>query len=168
MHFVAPAAATVVEIGGQDSKVLLLQENGSVRDFMMNDRCAAGTGCFLEIAARRLELDLQAPRTTAVSQATPLRISSTCVVFAETEIIGLLASGHAPDAIFAGVLTAIAARVHAMTGGKATSPVYFTGGVALVPGMQDALAAVLGLPVAVAPHPQFTGALGAAILAARR
>jgi predicted CoA-substrate-specific enzyme activase len=168
VHHVTPTAATVIEIGGQDSKLLLLQPDGSVRDFVMNDRCAAGTGCFLEIAAKRLEIDLQSYRHDSAAPSIPIRISSTCVVFAETEIIGLLASGNPPTAIFSGVLAAIATRVNAMTGGRVTPPVVFTGGVALIPGMRQALVSALGAPVTIAPHAQLTGAIGAALLAAQR
>jgi activator of 2-hydroxyglutaryl-CoA dehydratase len=90
-----------------------------------------------------------------------------CVVFAETEIIGLLAAGARPEDIVAGVQTAIATRVSSMMGRRIESPVVFTGGVAMIPGMESALESVLGRPVAVAPDPQMTGALGAAILALR-
>ncbi len=103
----------------------------------------------------------------AAHSAKPAPISSMCVVFAETEIIGLLVAGAAPADIVAGVQAAIATRIAAMAGGKLTPPVVFTGGVALIPGMRAALAAALGHPVATVPDPQFTGALGAAILAGR-
>ena len=120
VHALAPEAATVVEMGGQDSKLLRLTPTGCVRDFMMNDRCAAGTGCFLEIVARRLETSLPALGALVGQSTKPALISSTCVVFAETEIIGLLVSGIAPADIAAGVQTAIAARIAAMTGGHLT------------------------------------------------
>jgi len=161
-----PEARTVVEIGGQDSKLLRLSPAGAVHDFSMNDRCAAGTGCFLEVVARRLGVDLAGLGALARRSTAPAAISSMCVVFAETEIIGLLAGGAAPQDIVAGVLAAIASRIAAMAGRKIASPVIFTGGVALVPGMDEALSAALGLPVTVAPDPQMTGALGAALLAA--
>ncbi len=90
------------------------------------------------------------------------------MVFAETEIIGLLVGGVSPADIVAGVQTAVATRIAAMTGGKLTPPVVFTGGVALIPSMCAALATALGYPVTSVPNPQFTGALGAAILAGRR
>jgi activator of 2-hydroxyglutaryl-CoA dehydratase len=97
----------------------------------------------------------------------PAIISSMCVVFAETEIIGLLASDVLPEDIVAGVLASIATRMAAMSGRNLGTPIVLTGGVALVPGMDAALAAVLGQPVSVAPNPQLTCALGAAILAAK-
>ncbi|MHC5055066.1 MAG: acyl-CoA dehydratase activase [Planctomycetota bacterium] len=163
-----PDAATVVEIGGQDSKLLRIAPEGTVRDFAMNDRCAAGTGRFLEVVASRLGADLTSLGDLARGAEAPAPISSMCVVFAETEIIGLLASGAAPADIVAGVQKSIASRVAAMAGSRVESPVVFTGGVALVPGMAEALAGALGEPVEVAPDPQTTGALGAAIIASRQ
>ncbi len=161
-----PDAATVVDIGGEDSKLIRLDSHGKVRDFAMNDRCAAGTGRFLEVVARRLETGLDALGEMASSSRTPASISRMCVVFAETEIIGLLA-GHTPvEDIIAGVQAAIASRVAGLAGRRADPPVVFTGGVARVSGMRAALESALGQRVVVAPDPQLTGALGAALLAA--
>jgi predicted CoA-substrate-specific enzyme activase len=168
VHHLAPEAATVIEIGGQDSKMIRLGPNGQVRDFAMNDRCAAGTGRFLEVVATRLGVELSALGELARRSTRPASISSMCVVFAETEIIGLLASGHAREDIVAGVQAAIAARVAAMAGRRIEPPVIFTGGVAMVPGMAEALEDALGQAVARAPLPLMTGALGAAILAATK
>jgi predicted CoA-substrate-specific enzyme activase len=162
-----PSARTVIEIGGQDSKLLRLSDDGRVRDFAMNDRCAAGTGRFLEMVAGKLEVPLGRLGELAAGAANPAAISSMCVVFAETEIIGLLAGGASPQDIIAGVLGAIASRVASMVGRNLDEPVAFTGGVAMVPGMDAALAGALGRPVTVVNYPQMTGALGAAILAAR-
>lgn len=163
-----PDARTVIEIGGQDSKWLCLDENGSVRDFAMNDRCAAGTGRFLEVVASRLDVQLEELGNLAARSLKPAIISSMCVVFAETEIIGLLASGVSPEDIVAGVQASIVSRVAAMAGRAMVEPVLFTGGVALVPGMRDALQNALEHPVTVARDPQMTGALGAALLAAKK
>ena len=163
-----PQAATVIDIGGQDSKLLRLAADGGVRDFVMNDRCAAGTGRFLEVLATRLAVRLMCLGDMARESRSPAVISSMCVVFAETEIVGLLASGAAPADIVAGVQASMATRVAAMAGRSIAQPVVFTGGVALVPGMEAALANALGCPVTVAPQPQMTGALGAALLAARK
>jgi len=167
VHQMAPEARSVVEIGGQDSKIIRLEEGGRVRDFAMNDRCAAGTGCFLEMLARRLQLELGALDELGRQSAQPAPISSTCVVFAETEIIGLLADGAAPADIVAGVQRSIAARVAGMAGRALEEPVFFTGGVALLPGMARALADQLGCPIRIPDRPQYTGAVGAAILAGR-
>jgi len=159
----APAARSIVEIGGQDSKVIALDENGRVRDFAMNDRCAAGTGRFLEMVAQRLDMNWGELAKLARHSKNPSPISNTCVVFAETEIIGLLAEGKPLADVVAGVQNAIAGRVAAMAGRLISAPVYFTGGVALLPGMSRALEEALGCPITVSPKPQFTGALGAAL-----
>jgi predicted CoA-substrate-specific enzyme activase len=164
-HLVADAA-TIVDIGGEDSKLIRLDSNGKVRDFAMNDRCAAGTGRFLEVVADRLATNLDDLGDMAARSRTPAAISSMCVVFAETEIIGLLAAHTPREDIVAGVQAAIAARVAGMAGRKVSAPIVFTGGVALVSGMKGALESVLEQPVEVAPDPQMTGALGAALLAA--
>ncbi len=163
-----PAAMTVIDIGGQDSKLVRLDRSGRVRDFAMNDRCAAGTGRFLEVVANRLGLSLGDLGPMAAQSGSPAAISSMCVVFAETEIIGLLAGGRAREDIVAGVQTAIAARIVAMAGRNVEAPIVFTGGVARVSGMEAALQTALGQPVAIAPEPQMTGALGAALLARRQ
>ena len=168
VHHRAGEARTVVEIGGQDSKLLRLQPDGSVRDFAMNDRCAAGTGRFLEMVADKLEAPLETLGALAAESTDPAAISSMCAVFAETEIIGLLAAGAEPKDIVAGVFGAIAARAAAMAGPRLEPPVVFTGGVAMVAGMDRALAEALGHEVTVVPQPQLTGALGAALLAARQ
>ncbi|MEX0774173.1 MAG: acyl-CoA dehydratase activase [Phycisphaeraceae bacterium] len=161
-----PEVRSVIEIGGQDSKVIRLDEQGRVEDFTMNDRCAAGTGCFLELVARRLDVDLQRLGAMAARSAAPATISSMCAVFAETEIIGLLASGQAADDIAAGVQRAVARRVAAMAGRALRQPIVFTGGVARAHGMADALRHALDAPVHICAQPQMTGALGAALLAA--
>ncbi|MDP6547064.1 MAG: acyl-CoA dehydratase activase [Phycisphaerae bacterium] len=160
-----PHARTIVEIGGQDSKVIHLDDSGQVRDFAMNDRCAAGTGRFLEVVADKLEVPLDALGDLAAKSTSPAAISSMCVVFAETEIIGLLAGGEERANIVAGVQHAITSRVAAMIGPNARRPIIFTGGVAMVPGVDRALADSLGAEIQIADEPQMTGALGAAILA---
>jgi predicted CoA-substrate-specific enzyme activase len=159
-----PSVRTIVEIGGQDSKVIRLGAGGQVEDFAMNDRCAAGTGRFLELVGARLDTDLSRLGEMALGSRCTAAISSMCAVFAETEIIGLLASGTATADIAAGVQSAIARRMVALAGRKAVAPVVFTGGVALVQGMDRALARAFGQPVSVAPMPQMTGAIGAALL----
>ncbi len=162
-----PEVQTIIDIGGQDSKLIRLDHSGCVRDFVMNDRCAAGTGRFLEIVSTQLEIDLKELGEFAKRAENPSAISSMCVVFAETEIIGLLASGESPENIAAGVQSSIASRLMSMAGRKVTEPVIFTGGVALIPGMKTALERAMGYPVKIAKNPQFTGALGAALLASK-
>ena len=168
VRHLVPEVQTIIDIGGQDSKLVRLDKNGKVRDFAMNDRCAAGTGRFLEVVADRLGLSLNDLGTMAARSQSPAAISSMCVVFAETEIIGLLAGGRACEDIVAGVQTAIASRIVAMAGRKVESPIVFTGGVARISGMETALRTALGRSVAVSPEPQMTGALGAALLARRQ
>jgi predicted CoA-substrate-specific enzyme activase len=168
VHRLAPDARTVIEIGGQDSKVISLEDGGRVRDFAMNDRCAAGTGRFLEMVATRLDMNWEKLSALAHQSTKPAIISNMCVVFAETEIIGLLADGKPLPDVVAGVQNSIATRVSALAGRFVSPPVYFTGGVALQSGMARALEEVLACPVRVAPQPQFTGALGAAVLASER
>ena len=166
VRHLAPEARTVIDIGGQDSKVIRLSAKGTVQDFAMNDRCAAGTGRFLEVVSARLSVEAGELGNLASRSVSPAPISSMCVVFAETEIVGLLASGAPPEDIVAGVQHSIAQRVAGMAGRNVEEPVLFTGGVALVSGMPAALEAVFKKPVRVAANPQFTGALGAALLAA--
>jgi len=168
VRFRAAEAMTIIDIGGQDTKVIRLADDGVVRDFAMNDRCAAGTGRFLEVVAARLGVKLEALGRMAAMARAPATINSTCVVFAESEIIGLLASGTAPQDIAAGVQNSLATRVSTLVRGNIEEPVIFTGGVALLPGMVYALETALGQSVAVAERPQFTGALGAALVAAGR
>ena len=168
VQHVVPGTRTVIDIGGQDSKLIRMDADGSVRDFVMNDRCAAGTGRFLEVVADRLETDLDSLGAMSARADAPAAISSMCVVFAETEIIGLLANGESPENIVAGVQHAIAARTATMGGRTVSEPIIFTGGVALVSGMRAVLAEVLGKEVSICPDPQLTGALGAALLAERR
>jgi predicted CoA-substrate-specific enzyme activase len=168
VHRLKPEARTIIEIGGQDSKVISLEDGGRVRDFAMNDRCAAGTGRFLEMVATRLDMNWEKLSELAHQSTKPAIISNMCVVFAETEIIGLLADGKPLPDVVAGVQNSIATRVSALAGRFVSAPVYFTGGVALQTGMARALEEVLACPVRVAPQPQFTGALGAAVLAGER
>jgi predicted CoA-substrate-specific enzyme activase len=167
VRHLVPEARTIIDIGGQDSKLVRLDGNGKVRDFAMNDRCAAGTGRFLEVVAERLGIPVGKLGAMASQSNSPAPISSMCVVFAETEIIGLLACGRAGEDIVAGVQNAIAARIVAMAGRNVEPPVLFTGGVARISGMEMALRTALGQPVAISPEPQMTGALGAALLARR-
>ncbi|MHB0997664.1 MAG: acyl-CoA dehydratase activase [Armatimonadota bacterium] len=165
VHHLMPDVRTIVEIGGQDSKLLKLDENGVLYDFSMNDRCAAGTGRFLEVVADRFGMEIHRLGEMASKSKSPASISSMCVVFAETEIIGLLASGASPEDIVAGVQNSIASRVVAMAGRNIFAPIAFTGGVALIEGMDTALDKAFGKSVTIVPDPQMTGALGAAILA---
>lgn len=161
-----PGAATVIDVGGQDCKVISIDSAGHVRDFVMNDRCAAGTGRFLEVMARAMDVGLERFGEIALLSDRPAPISSTCVVFAESEVVSLLAAGAAREDVVAGIHDAIARRILAM-GEKVgiVREVVLTGGGGLSAGLKWALERSLGHPVRVAPMPQYAGALGAALLA---
>jgi len=166
-HFQDPEVRAVIDIGGQDSKAIALGPNGRVTDFAMNDKCAAGTGRFLEVMARALEVDLDAFGEMSLQADEPAKISSLCTVFAESEVISLIAKGARRANIIAGIHASIGARVVAMANRlKLQAPVMMTGGVAHNIGVVKALEDKLGLPVQVSTHAQVNGAIGAARLAA--
>jgi len=167
-HHLNPAVRAVIDIGGQDSKAIALDESGSVKDFAMNDKCAAGTGRFLEVMAKALEVELDHFGQFSLGADQPAKISSLCTVFAESEVISLISKGEKRENIIAGIHESIAARVGAManrTGLK--TPIMMTGGVAKNIGVVKALEKKLGQPIEVSPLSQVTGAIGAALLAQR-
>lgn len=169
VHHLLPEVRTVIDVGGQDSKVTRLDDRGRALDFEMNDRCAAGTGRFLEVMAKALGVDLEGLAALALASEAPAALSSTCTVFAESEVVGLLAQGRSCEDLAAGLCQSVARRVVAMVQRLGLEPdVAFTGGVALNEGVREALAQVLGAPITVPADPQLTGALGAALLAAER
>lgn len=166
-HFQNPAVRTVIDVGGQDSKALVMDENGKVTDFVMNDKCAAGTGRFLEVMARALEVDLDRFGPLSLSSQTPSRISSICTVFAESEIISLISKGEARENIIAGIHESVASRVYAMAQRLSLKePFMMTGGVAKNTGLVHVLEKRFGAPIEVTEHAQVNGAIGAAVLAA--
>lgn len=156
----------IIDIGGQDSKAIALDEQGKVKDFVMNDKCAAGTGRFLEVMARALEIDLDDFGALSLAAQNPASISSLCTVFAESEVISLIAKGVARENIVAGIHESIASRIAALAArtGLAT-PLMVTGGVAQNAGLVSALEKALGLKAEVSPYAQLNGAIGAAVLA---
>jgi predicted CoA-substrate-specific enzyme activase len=157
---------SVIDIGGQDSKVILLDETGRVKDFAMNDKCAAGTGRFLEVMARALEVEISDFGSLSLSADHPASISSLCTVFAESEVISLISKGESRKNIIAGIHDSIAARVSAMAGRiRWIPPVMMTGGVAQNSGVVRSLEKKIGYPLIVTPHAQLTGAIGAALIA---
>jgi predicted CoA-substrate-specific enzyme activase len=169
VHFLTPGAMGIIDIGGQDSKVIVVDRTGRVVDFAMNDKCAAGTGRFLEVMARALEVDLDDFGRLSDAAAAPCAISSLCTVFAESEVISLIARGEARENIIAGLHEAIAARVSAMAGRvRLPSPVVMTGGVARNSGVVKALEKKLGVLIDVSAYAQVNGAIGAALLAGLR
>ncbi len=159
-------AATIIDIGGQDSKVIGLDDSGNVSNFMMNDKCAAGTGRFLEVMAGVLGVEISEMGPLSLLGREPCQIGSTCTVFAESEMVSLRAEGRSREDILAGIHRAMAHRIAIM--GQAVGfrqEVVFTGGVAKNVGMKQALEDEIGLEISVPDEPQITGALGAAILA---
>lgn len=166
MNFLFPDARTVIDIGGQDSKAILLDPKGKVYDFMMNDRCAAGTGRFLEVVANILELTVDEMSRISVCGNNDLEINSTCVVFAESEIVGLISQGKKPADIVDAVNRSVAKRIlNLISQLHWKNPVIFTGGVAKNRGMQKAISSALNTEIIVPENPLITGALGAAIFA---
>lgn len=164
--FLHPTARTVIDIGGQDSKLISLGPQGRTADFVMNDRCAAGTGRFIELTGQILGVPVERMGDSVAGHRSAVEISSMCAVFAESEIIGLLQSDTPVASILNGVFRAVARRTVSMAGRTALErDVVFTGGVARNAGVVRALADELGAPVTVPVDPQMTGALGAAILA---
>jgi len=157
---------TILDVGGQDNKVIVLDPDGMIRDFFMNDRCAAGTGRFLQVMARVLELDLAGLDDLALCAGKPAPITSACTVFAESEVISLLAEGVAREEVAAGVFASVAAGVAALpAAGAWQEPLLFDGGPSRSRALQAALAHRLGIQPAVAPCGQFTTALGACLMA---
>ncbi len=165
-RFLDPSARSLIDIGGQDSKAVVMDENGRVVNFTMNDKCAAGTGRFLEVMARALEADLDEFGALSLRAEKPAKISSLCTVFAESEVISLISKGESRENIIAGIHEAIASRVSAMASRIGLiGPILMTGGVARNIGVVRALEKVIGMAVSVSPHAQVAGAIGAAALA---
>ena len=165
-HFQAPKTRTVIDIGGQDSKVITLADNGRALDFVMNDKCAAGTGRFLEVMAQALGVLLDDFAETSRRYTNMVKISNTCTVFAESEVIGLMARKESKEDIIAGLHASIATRVFALSNRlRVEDDVALTGGVAKNGGVQDAIEKVSGRKLHVPAHPQVNGALGAALIA---
>ncbi|MDX9707630.1 MAG: acyl-CoA dehydratase activase [Azospira sp.] len=158
---------TIINIGGQDSKAIQIDPTGGVANFAMNDKCAAGTGRFLDVAARNLDLDLETLGDCHFNcKGAPLTINATCTVFAESEIIGLLANGHDRAEIVAGIHYSIAKRTVRLAKRVGIEDrVYFDGGPALNRGLVAAIEDELQRELVVPEHPQTTTAFGAAILA---
>ena len=159
-----PGVRTVIDIGGQDAKVLRVSPAGKLESFLMNDKCAAGTGRFLEVMARILELDVDALAGMDAQASGKVTISSTCTVFAESEVISQLAKNVDLHDLVAGIHASVAVR----TAGLArrlgvTEPVGMTGGVARNAGVVRALEEELGVRITAAPMAQLAGAYGAAL-----
>ena len=170
-HYLIPEARGVVDIGGQDSKAILLDENGIVSDFIMNDKCAAGTGRFIETLCNILEINLEDVGDLALKSKDPCIMSSTCVVFAETEVVAYRAKKRPIEDIVAGVLNSLVKRVYTMALrinlDKVREGIVFTGGTAKNPAMVKFLGEEFNKNLIIPEEPQVVGALGAALLAKR-
>jgi len=159
-------ACTIINIGGQDLKVLTLSDTGQVVDFKMNDKCAAGTGRFFELVARLLDTPIEDFEHLSRFAETELELNSTCVVFAESEIVSLLAKGESKDSIIKGLHSSVARRAAGLMGHmllQGQGVIYLDGGPAQNKGLVEAMEDELLCEVKVLPYPQFTVAYGAAL-----
>ena len=166
-HFLNPEVRTVIDIGGQDSKVIRLDENGAVANFVMNDKCAAGTGRFLEMMARTMEMSLDDMGKAGLSYKEDITISSMCTVFAESEVVSLIAQNKATDDIVHGLNKAVASKTAALAKRVGGEERYMmTGGVSKNQGLVKTLEEKLGTKLVISDKAQLCGALGAALFAA--
>ena len=163
-----PEVRTILEIGGQDSKIILV-ENGVAVDYAMNTLCAAGTGAFLSSQARRLGIDVEDMGEMALRSAHPTAIAARCTVFAESDLVHKIQMGHPREDIIAGVCRAVASNYlnNVGKGKKISSPVVFQGGVSKNIGVVHAFEELLHCPIIVDENGHLMGAIGAAILARR-
>ncbi len=161
-----PGTRTVIDIGGQDTKAIRVKPDGQVGDFTMNDKCAAGTGRFLGAASYALEVPLSELGPLALKSQNPVRITTTCTVFAESEIISHLAKGMLPEDVLMGVHQAITSRCVSLARRVGVhSEVTFTGGVSRNVAMVKLIEEAVGMKINVSPDAHFCGALGAALVA---
>jgi len=157
---------TIINVGGQDTKVIVLDDNGTISNFAMNDKCAAGTGRFLEVIAEALGEDIQDFAKKSLESKSPATINSTCTVFAESEVVSLVAKKVSKQDIIAGIHKGVAKRISDMaTSAGAQDVIFFDGGGAKNIGLRTALEKELGREVFVPKIPQFTVSLGAALFA---
>lgn len=169
VHALMGPVRTIIDIGGQDSKAIRINGQGRVQDFAMNDKCAAGTGRFLEVMSRSLGVPLQAMGDRAGTATRDVRVSSMCTVFAESEVVSLVAKGEKVEDILSGIHQAIADRVASLALRVGLElPVAVTGGVAMNSGVVRALETRLETRLSIPEDPQLTGALGAAMIARDR
>ena len=166
-HFLDPSVRTVVDIGGQDSKVIRLNEDGTVKNFVMNDKCAAGTGRFLEMMAKTMEMSLDELSKVGLSYQEDITISSMCTVFAESEVVSLIAQNKPTDDIVHGLNKAVASKTASLVKRVGGEEAYMmTGGVAQNKGLVKTLEERLGTSLVISDKSQLCGALGAALFAA--
>ena len=165
-HHLFPETRTIIDIGGQDSKAISVNERGAATNFMMNDKCAAGSGRFLEVMARALEIELDRMGELSLQSTKEVPISSMCTVFAESEVVSLIADNQPKEVIIRGLHDSIADRILGMVNRVGIEEeVTLTGGVAKNEGVVRALEDRLGVKMFIPPEPQIIGALGAALMA---
>ncbi|MFX1560730.1 MAG: acyl-CoA dehydratase activase [Promethearchaeota archaeon] len=166
VHHINPDIRLLIDVGGQDAKAIRVGLSGRPEDFELNDKCSAGTGRFLEVMARVLEVSLDELGPLALKSKNPSSISSTCTVFAESEVIGHIGAGEAAADIAAGVHVSMVSKIGALAKRVGVKePACVTGGVALNPAFRYHLSNQLGVELWIPEEPQLTGALGAAVLA---
>ena len=164
VHFRHPDARTIIDIGGQDAKVISLSPKGTISNFVMNDKCAAGTGRFLDVMAGILHVEIGELEVYAGKAGHPVKISSTCTVFAESEVISQLSKGVELPDLIAGICDSVANRVSALAKRMPVTPlVVMSGGVAKNGGVRNALSRELGTEIVMTEEAQYMGALGAAL-----
>lgn len=163
-HFLDRGIRTVIDIGGQDSKVIRLDGEGNIIDFLMNDKCAAGTGRFLQVMAHALEIDVS--QLSDIGRgAQPQNINSMCTVFAESEVISLMASGASKESIAAGLLQSVCKKTYSLVGKVGVeNKVFFSGGVSKNALLREYLSEKLGVEILTSELSQFLGAIGAAVI----
>lgn len=165
-RFLAPGLRTIIDVGGQDTKAIRLSPTGLVDNFVMNDKCAAGTGRFLEMMARTLELTLEEISQVGLVWNEDITISSMCTVFADSEVVSLVAQNKALPDIVHGLNKSVAARAAALFRRvKGEAVCMMTGGVSHNQGVVQAIEETLGLPLFIHEDAQLCGALGAALFA---
>ncbi|MBQ7637470.1 MAG: activase [Clostridia bacterium] len=170
VHIVDPSVKAVIDIGGQDVKGIAVAPDGTVKNFAMNDKCAAGTGRFYEAMARSFEMSLEEFSSLSLKAKTAIPITAQCTVFAESEVIALVGEGKAPEEIAAGIQMAVARRCFVMAKkAGAVNSITLTGGCAKNEGLKKAIEKVLKIKVTeLSEDPQLMGALGAAEFARRK
>ncbi len=165
-YFMNPEVRTIIDIGGQDSKVISLDDDGIVEKFVMNDKCAAGTGRFIEVMSSALAMPLNDIGDLSLQSKNPAHVSSTCVVFAESEVISLVSKGVKKVDILAGIHLAIAKRMYGLIQNVGVKPVVLmSGGVAKNKGVVHFIEELIGTEIFLTEDPQITGAIGAALYA---
>jgi predicted CoA-substrate-specific enzyme activase len=164
-----PSVRTIIDVGGQDSKAIRINEDGRVLNFIMNDKCAAGTGKFLEVMANTLRMPIEELSKLHLKASNPAKISSTCTVFAESEVISHVSQGIKIEDVIAGLQEAIAERIYTMSSRIGfTKDFAFTGGVSKNQGFVEALSKKIGITPIIPKEPQIICALGAALAAIKK